>query len=122
MTFAAAGEALLDELVALRRAIHADPEVGLELPRTQRRVLEALEGLPLEIALGRTTTSVTAVLRGTVESSGHVRTFQRGQITVSITTVDGYDPTTYRALPVDYDLAADLAERIDADIEELQDH
>ncbi|MYM20574.1 amidohydrolase [Brevibacterium sp. 5221] len=70
MTFAAAGEAMLDELVALRRAIHADPEVGLELPRTQRRVLDALEGLPLEIALGQSTTSVTAVLRGTGRAGG----------------------------------------------------
>jgi amidohydrolase len=52
------------ELTALRRAIHADPEIGLDLPRTQRKVLDALDGLPLEITLGRELTSVTAVLRG----------------------------------------------------------
>jgi hippurate hydrolase len=52
------------ELVALRRALHAAPEIGLGLPRTQERVLEALAGLPLEISTGTATTSVTAVLRG----------------------------------------------------------
>lgn len=55
---------ILPELVALRRALHADPELGLDLPRTQQRVLDALAGLPLEITTGTRTTSVTAVLRG----------------------------------------------------------
>ena len=55
---------LLTDLVTLRRAIHADPEIGLQLPNTQRRILDALEGLPLEITLGKDLTSVTAVLRG----------------------------------------------------------
>jgi hippurate hydrolase len=41
------------ELVALRRELHRDPEVGLNLPHTQARVLEALKGLPLEITLGK---------------------------------------------------------------------
>ena len=53
------------ELTALRHALHADPEIGLDLPRTQHRVLSALEGLPLEITTGRCASSVTAVLRGT---------------------------------------------------------
>jgi amidohydrolase len=52
------------DLIELRRAIHADPEIGLDLPRTQRRVLDALDGLPLEISTGQRLTSVTAVLRG----------------------------------------------------------
>ncbi|GAA3604858.1 M20 family metallopeptidase [Kineosporia mesophila] len=55
---------LLGELVALRRELHADPEVGLELPRTQARVVDALDGLGLEITLGVRSTSVVAVLRG----------------------------------------------------------
>jgi amidohydrolase len=55
-----------DELVRLRRELHGIPEVGLQLPRTQERVLAALEGLPLEVTTGSATTSVTAVLRGTV--------------------------------------------------------
>ena len=33
------------ELRTLRRAIHAEPELGNDLPRTQARVLAALEGL-----------------------------------------------------------------------------
>jgi hippurate hydrolase len=53
-----------DDLVVLRRALHQEPELGLELPRTQERVLQALDGLPLEISTGTATTSVTAVLRG----------------------------------------------------------
>lgn len=56
--------ALLPELVSLRRALHADPELGLDLPRTQQRVLDALDGLPLEITTGTRATSIVAVLRG----------------------------------------------------------
>ncbi|MDQ4118515.1 MAG: M20 family metallopeptidase [Actinomycetota bacterium] len=56
--------ALLPDLVALRRDLHREPEVGLELPRTQERVLAELDGLGLEISTGTGTTSVTAVLRG----------------------------------------------------------
>ncbi|MCZ4102762.1 amidohydrolase [Streptomyces sp. So13.3] len=56
--------ALQAELVALRRALHREPEIGLDLPLTQARVLAALEGLPLEITLGKQLSSVTAVLRG----------------------------------------------------------
>jgi amidohydrolase len=52
------------ELSELRRSIHAEPEIGLNLPLTQRKVLDALEGLPLEISTGTQLTSVTAVLRG----------------------------------------------------------
>jgi hippurate hydrolase len=53
------------ELRDLRRAIHREPELGNDLPRTQEKVLAALDGLPLEnVCLGRQLTSVTAVLRG----------------------------------------------------------
>ncbi len=52
------------DLVDLRRALHRIPEVGLQIPRTQERVLAALDGLPLEVSTGTATTSVTAVLRG----------------------------------------------------------
>ncbi|MEV7609858.1 M20 family metallopeptidase [Microbacterium sp. NPDC089320] len=62
--FVADAAAILPDLVALRRALHADPELGLDLPRTQRKVLDALDGLPLEITTGTRTTSVVAVLRG----------------------------------------------------------
>lgn len=52
------------DLVSLRRRLHREPELGLHLPRTQAMVLEALEGLDLEITLGRELSSVVAVLRG----------------------------------------------------------
>jgi len=52
------------DLVQLRRELHGIPELGLDLPRTQERVLVALDGLPLEITTGTSATSVTAVLRG----------------------------------------------------------
>ncbi|WP_055479865.1 M20 metallopeptidase family protein [Sphaerimonospora mesophila] len=55
---------ILPELVRLRRELHADPELGLRLPRTQRRVVDALAGLDLEITLGAELDSVVAVLRG----------------------------------------------------------
>src|SRR3954453_20071355 len=54
-----------DDLAHLRRALHADPEIGLELPRTQEKVLAALDGLPLEMTPGPAGLgAVTAVLRG----------------------------------------------------------
>jgi amidohydrolase len=56
--------AMATDLAELRRAIHAEPEIGLDLPGTQRKVLDALAGLPLEISLGGSLSSVTAVLRG----------------------------------------------------------
>jgi hippurate hydrolase len=59
-----ADAALTDELIAFRREMHADPETGLHLPRTQARVLEALENLDLEIVRGGSTTSIVAILRG----------------------------------------------------------
>ncbi len=55
---------LADDLTQLRRELHQEPEIGLDLPRTQERVLRELEGLGLEISTGNRTTSVTAVLRG----------------------------------------------------------
>lgn len=58
--------ALHAKLVRLRRELHQDPEVGLDLPRTQEKVLAALDGLPLEIHTGHALSSVTAVLRGSV--------------------------------------------------------
>jgi amidohydrolase len=64
MTVRDDAEAIAPDLVRLRRAIHREPEIGLHLPRTQRKVLAALEGLPLEISLGTALSSVTAVLRG----------------------------------------------------------
>lgn len=59
---------LQEEITDLRHRIHQEPEIGLHLPRTQEKVLDALDGLPFEISTGTDTTSVTAVLRGTAPS------------------------------------------------------
>lgn len=50
--------------VALRRAVHRHPEIGLTLPATQSAVLRALDGLPLRVRTGTGLTSVVAVLDG----------------------------------------------------------
>lgn len=63
MSFAVSPD-LLGELVALRRELHANAEVGLHLPQTQGLVLDALAELDLEITTGTGLSSVTAVLRG----------------------------------------------------------
>jgi amidohydrolase len=55
---------LADEITGLRHAIHREPEIGLDLPKTQQKVLAALDGLPLEVSRGQSLSSVTAVLRG----------------------------------------------------------
>ncbi|MCE3289427.1 MAG: amidohydrolase, partial [Caulobacter sp.] len=60
----AAGDEGLHEAIELRRAIHREPELGLHLPKTTEKVLKALEGLPLEIRQGPSTTGVLAILRG----------------------------------------------------------
>ena len=39
---------LAPEITALRRAIHAEPELGLHCPLTMAKVREALIDLPLE--------------------------------------------------------------------------
>ncbi len=59
---AAAG--VLDEAIDLRRDIHAHPEIGLDNPDTQRRILDALEGLGLDITTGDAITSIVADLDG----------------------------------------------------------
>jgi amidohydrolase len=56
--------AIADDLAELRHALHSEPEIAYDLPKTQRKVLGALDGLPLEISTGDKLTSVTAVLRG----------------------------------------------------------
>jgi amidohydrolase len=59
-----AGRALLPEMIALRRAIHAEPELGLRTPATTAKAKEALAGLPLEFFDGPSTTGFVARLAG----------------------------------------------------------
>ena len=59
-----AAQAMQADTVALRRAIHAEPELGLQTPKTLAKVRAALAGLPLEWKTGPSTTGAVAVLRG----------------------------------------------------------
>jgi amidohydrolase len=54
----------LPGVVELRRAIHADPELGLDCRRTTAKIRDALAGLPLELREGPSTSGLVAVLRG----------------------------------------------------------
>jgi amidohydrolase len=56
---------LLPAAVALRRRIHAKPELGLDLPLTTEAVLDALRGLDLDIARGPSTSGLIVSLNGT---------------------------------------------------------
>ena len=60
--FEKAAETILPELVALRRDIHAEPELGLHNPKTTAKVKAALAGLPLIYREGPSTTGLVAVL------------------------------------------------------------
>jgi hippurate hydrolase len=56
--------AIQSDTVALRRTLHRRPEVGLQLPRTQQTILDAIGGLGLDVRTGSSVTSVVAVLDG----------------------------------------------------------
>ena len=64
MTVLEDAEALAGDLIDLRHRLHREPEVGLDLPRTQEKVLDALDGLPIELSTGQALSSVVGVLRG----------------------------------------------------------
>lgn len=59
-----AGQSLLPDMIALRRAIHEEPELGLHTPKTTAKAKKALQGLPLEIVDSKSTTGFVALLRG----------------------------------------------------------
>ena len=59
-----AAREILPEVIALRRRLHRIPEVGLELPRTQALVLEAVRDLGLDPTPGVTVGSVVATIEG----------------------------------------------------------
>jgi hippurate hydrolase len=61
-------ESFGEEIVALRRDIHREPELGFDTEKTAEKVLAALEGLPLEIQPGVAENGIVATLRG--EASG----------------------------------------------------
>jgi amidohydrolase len=56
--------AIEGDITALRRAIHAEPELGLHTPRTRDKVRAALANLPLEWVEGPSTTGLVGTLKG----------------------------------------------------------
>lgn len=56
-------DALLPELIALRRDLHAHPELGFEEHRTAAIVAEALRAIGLEVTTGIGGTGVVGTLR-----------------------------------------------------------
>ncbi len=58
---------LLPEAVSLRRRIHAEPELGLDLPVTQTTILDGLSELDLEVRTGTEVSSVVATMVGEAE-------------------------------------------------------
>ena len=56
--------AIAGQIVALRRAIHAEPELGLQTPLTRDKVRAALADLPLEWREAASTTGLVATLKG----------------------------------------------------------
>ncbi len=57
-------DALLPDCTALRRRIHAHPELGLDLPETRQAILDALAGVDAEITTGGVTSAVVATIHG----------------------------------------------------------
>lgn len=55
---------VLNDVIALRRQLHEHPELGLELPKTQQAVLDAIADLGLEPRLGNALSSVVVDIEG----------------------------------------------------------
>lgn len=65
-------EAVTQRIVALRRAIHAEPELGLHTPLTRDKIRAELADLPLEWREGPSTTGLVASLKGQAGEGGCV--------------------------------------------------
>lgn len=59
-----AARAIAPAITSLRRAIHAEPELGNHTPKTRDKVRAALAHLPLEWREGPSTTGLVGVLKG----------------------------------------------------------
>lgn len=71
---------LAPEIIALRRAIHAEPELGLHCPLTMAKVREALADLPLTWRSGPSTTGEVATLTGGKATESSPRVLLRGDM------------------------------------------
>lgn len=57
-------EEFAEKIVNLRRDIHREPELGFGTEKTAKKVLDALDGLPLEIQTGVAENGIVATLNG----------------------------------------------------------
>jgi hippurate hydrolase len=64
MDLLAEANKILPGVVDLRRKIHANPELGNQLPETTKAVVESLSDLDLDIRYSKETTSLVATLHG----------------------------------------------------------
>jgi hippurate hydrolase len=53
-----------EKIVALRRDIHREPELGFDTEKTAEKVLAAIDGLPLDVQTGVAQNGIVATLRG----------------------------------------------------------
>ncbi len=53
-----------EKIVALRRDIHREPELGFDTEKTAEKVLAALDGLPLDVETGVAENGIVATLEG----------------------------------------------------------
>lgn len=79
LTFSAAQQ-ILPGVVDLRRRIHANPELGNQLPDTTAAVVENLADLNLPIRFSETTTSLIASVHGTGSGDASKRILLRGDM------------------------------------------
>lgn len=70
--------AIADRIVALRRAIHAEPEIGLHTPKTRDKIRAALAHLPLDWQEGPSTTGLVATLKGRADGDASRSVLLRG--------------------------------------------
>ena len=102
-----AANSVFDDVVAFRRDLHQHPELGLDNPRTQEKILDALEDLPLEIRTGEGLTSVVADLDGTEDGQGYSvnasdywkLVFHHHPFESMMLNYNGYDATTQPVTP-----------------------
>jgi amidohydrolase len=59
-----AARAIQPDIIAIRRRIHRQPEIGLDLPKTQAVIVDELAKLGLEGQTGKDLSSVVAVIEG----------------------------------------------------------
>ena len=69
-----------DSTVTLRRSIHADPELGLDCPRTRDKLKSAIADLPLTIRDSARTSGFVALLEGTGAGDGSRTVLLRGDM------------------------------------------